>query len=74
MNNNEKETKKNGRNYWFDHVRKTRKKMSRGKKIPVKHRDAMREASTTWPALKKKLLKKIERAQKKLKSDGVVKL
>ena len=74
MNNNEQERKKTMRNHWFDHVRKTRKKMSRGKKIPVEHRDAMKEASTTWPALKKKLLKKIERAQKKLKSDGVVKL
>ena len=74
MNNKEKETEKNGRNYWFDHVRKTRKKMSRGKKTQCSHKAAMVEASTSWPAAKKKLLNKIKRSQKKLKSDGVVKL
>jgi hypothetical protein len=67
-------TGKTMRNHWFEHVAKTRKKLSRGKKEGMTHRVAMTEASQTWPAVKKKLLNKISRAQKKLKSDGVVKL
>ena len=74
MNNNEQVTKKTMRNHWFDHVRKTRKKMSRGKKVQCSHRDAMVEASTTWPTMRKKVLNKTKRTQKKQKSDGVVKL
>ena len=67
-------TGKTMRNHWFEYVAKIRKKLSRGKKGGITHRDAMSEASQTWPAAKQKLLNKISRAQKKLKSDGVVKL
>ena len=60
---------------WFEHVRKTRKKMSRGKKDQVSHVDAMKEASVTWAVVKSKLVKKRERevrklAKEKLKGDA----
>lgn len=52
---------------WFEHVRKTRKKMSKGLKGGklVSHREAMKSASESWPALKIRLLRKIERQRKK---------
>ena len=74
MTINETAPTKTMRHHWFEHVAKTRKKLSRGKKGGVTHRVAMSEASPTWPAVKKKLLNKINRTKKKLKSDGVVKL
>lgn len=49
---------------WFDHVRKTRKKLTRDLKQPVTHREAMQKASTTWPEIKEKLVKKRVRAEK----------
>jgi len=49
---------------WFDHVRKTRKKLTRELKQPVTHREAMQKASTTWPEIKEKLVKKRVRAEK----------
>ena len=49
---------------WFDHVRKTRKKLTRDLKQPVTHREAMQKASTTWPEIKEKLVKKRIRAEK----------
>ena len=52
------------RQEWFLYVAKTRKRMIRKSKEPVSHRDAMKEASTTWPNEKKKLLRKIKREQK----------
>ena len=51
---------------WFEHVQKTRKKLSRGKKQPITHVAAMKEASVTWPTVKAKLIKKRERECKKL--------
>ena len=53
------------RSYWFEHVRKTRKKMSRESKDGVTHQAAMRQASTTWETEKAKLVKKLKRAEKK---------
>ena len=53
------------RTAWFDHVRKTREKESRGKKDKVTHREAMKLASTTWPGIKAKLQRKAERERKK---------
>ena len=53
------------RKHWFEYVRKTRKKMARGKKEPVSHRDAMKEASQSWAAEKAKLLKRIARENRK---------
>ena len=55
------------RSAWFDHVRKTREKESRGKKVKVTHREAMKIASASWPAIKAKLQRKAEREKKKLK-------
>ena len=53
---------------WFEHVRKTRKKMSKGLKQGklIPHRDAMKAASQSWPSIKAKLQKKIGRQKKKL--------
>ena len=51
--------------HWFEHVRKTRKKLSRETKVSVTHREAMQKASTTWPDVKEKLVKKRDRIQKK---------
>ena len=53
------------RSHWFEHVAKTRKKLSKGQKKQVSHRESMRVASTTWPEIKIKLEKKIKRAEKK---------
>ena len=53
------------RQSWFEHVKKTRKKMSKGKKDQVSHREAMRIASTTWGVEKAKLVKKKEREARK---------
>ena len=54
------------RSDWFAHVNKTRKKMSRGSKEQVPHKDAMKAASITWPKEKEKLLKKRKREARKL--------
>ncbi len=51
------------RNYWFEHVAKTRKKLVRARKQPVSHREAMREASVTWTGIKDRVRKKMKRAQ-----------
>jgi 6-phosphogluconolactonase/glucosamine-6-phosphate isomerase/deaminase len=67
-------TNKTMRNHWFEHVAKTRKKMSRGKKETISHRAAMTEASQTWPNAKKKILNKIKRSQKIPKATGIMKL
>ena len=60
-------SKKTMRNSWFDHVAKTRKKMSKGLEKPVAHREAMRKASESWPSEKIKLIKKQKRAARKKK-------
>ena len=54
------------RKCWFEHVRKTRKKLSKGKKELVSHRDAMSKASVTWPKEKAKIERKLKREAKKL--------
>lgn len=53
------------RSAWFDHVKKTREKESRVQKTNVTHREAMKLASQTWPTIKAKLQKKLEREKKK---------
>lgn len=52
---------------WFEHVRKTRKQMSKGMKGGklVSHREAMKQASQTWAVLKVKLQKKVARMKRK---------
>jgi len=52
------------RSEWFEHVRKTRSKMST-KKTPCSHRDAMRKASETWQKTKSKIIRKRARELKK---------
>lgn len=64
MNNKEKVTM---RHQWFYHVKKTRKKMSKGLEKPVPHREAMRKASESWAVQKAKLIKAEKRAAKKRK-------
>ena len=62
------------RHHWFNHVAKRRKQLTRARKTAVSHREAMREASTTWQPIKERLQKKIARAKKraarKLKDDA----
>ena len=52
------------RKAWFDYVRKTRVKLSRGKKEKCSHRDAMKAASEGWVLQKVKVARKIARAKK----------
>ena len=49
------------RNHWFDHVAKTRKKLTRARKQPITHREAMRGASVTWTAIKDRVRKRMVR-------------
>ena len=60
------EKPKTMRNYWFEHVRKTRKKMSKGKDKPANQKDAMTQASVTWPEAREKVKKKLDREKKRL--------
>ena len=52
------------RQLWFDHVNKTRKKAGT-KKDPCSHREAMKIASSTWPAIKTRIVKRRARDAKK---------
>ena len=63
------QTKRTMRQEWFEHVRKTRAKMSRGKKEPVSHRLAMQHASTTWGDAKVKIERRNKREAKKLSKE-----
>jgi hypothetical protein len=60
------------RNHWFEHVRKIRKKMSKGQPQLSSHRDAMKKASETWPDLKVKLKKKLAREKKRVDKDKIL--
>jgi len=53
------------RSAWFDHVRKTRKKLTRERKEAVSHREAMSIASTSWEIEKKRYARKIAREKRK---------
>ena len=53
------------RKLWFEHVHKTRRKMQRRDKKAT-HRQAMKEASTTWPKEKVKIQNRIKREARKL--------
>ena len=54
---------KSMRKEWFEHVAKTRKRMST-KKNPCSHRDAMRKASETWSKAKSKIMRSRAKAAK----------
>ena len=51
------------RKAWLEHVGKTRKKENRGSKT-CSYREAMKIASTTWPAEKKKLERRLKKDSK----------
>ncbi len=53
------------RNHWFEFVAKTRKRLQRGNKQKVTHREAMRQASVAWVTEKEKVKRKLARAAKK---------
>ena len=57
--------KKTMRNYWFDFVAATRRKLSRKEKKTVSHKLAMQEASKLWPKEKLKILNRIRREERK---------
>ena len=52
------------RKAWFDYVKKTRAKMSRGKKEKCSHREAMKAASQGWVTEKVKVARRLARAKK----------
>ena len=53
------------RQHWFDHVRRTRVKLTKKTKENVSHREAMKVASDSWQAEKQKIQRSIKRAAKK---------
>ena len=57
--------KKTMRNYWFEFVAATRRKLTRKEKKPVSHKQAMQEASKLWPKEKLKIQNKLRRAERK---------
>ena len=65
MENKKQPNKSSMRSHWFDHVRKTRKRLSKGKDV-CSHRRAMAEASTTWGVEKAKIQKKVAREARKV--------
>ena len=67
------EKPKTMRNHWFEHVRKTRKKLSKGKPEPISHKEAMTLASATWPEARIKCKQKILREKKKLEKASKIK-
>ena len=52
------------RKKWFEHVKKTRKKLQRKDKGTT-HRAAMKAASVTWPQEKVKIQNKIKREERR---------
>ena len=54
---------KSMRSQWFEHVAKTRKKMSK-KGAKATHQDAMKAASGTWAKEKIKIEKRLRREDK----------
>ena len=64
MENKKQPNKSSMRSHWFDHVRKTRKRLSKGKDV-CSHRRAMAEASTTWAVEKAKIQKRMVREARK---------
>ena len=68
MENEQVEPKKTVSNVmrkaWFEFVRKTRTKMSRGKKEKASHREAMKQASEGWAVEKAKIARRLARAKK----------
>ena len=59
------------RKLWFEHVSKTRRKMQRTNKGAT-HRDAMKEASVTWPKEKVKIQNKQKRESRRLEKENKI--
>ena len=59
------EKPKTMRQEWFEHVKKTRAKISKKNKENVSHREAMKIASVSWAAEKVKIEKSHKRLAKK---------
>ena len=59
------EKKINMRQLWFEHVRKTRVKLTKKTKTNVSHRDAMKAASDNWAVEKEKIQRRLKREAKK---------
>ena len=59
------------RKMWFEHVSKTRRKMQRTNKGAT-HRDAMKEASVTWPKEKVKIQNKHKRESRRLEKENKI--
>ena len=53
------------RKLWFEHVSKTRRRLQRKQKDAT-HRQAMKEASISWPKEKIKIQNRIKREARKL--------
>ena len=53
------------RKLWFEHVSKTRRRLQRKQKDAT-HRQAMKEASISWPKEKVKIQNRIKREARKL--------
>ena len=68
MENEQVQTKKpvsnKMRKAWFEFVRKTRTKMSRGQKEKASHREAMKKASEGWAMEKAKIARRLAREKK----------
>ena len=63
------------RQHWFDHVRRTRVKLTKKTKENGSHREAMKIASDSWPAEKQKIERANKRAvNKKAKGKKIVKV
>ena len=61
------------RKLWFEHVAKTRRKLQRTNKEAT-HRDAMKEASVTWPKEKVKVQNRIKREQRRAEKETKAKV
>ena len=59
------------RKLWFEPVSKTRRKMQRTNKGAT-HRDAMKEASVTWPKEKVKIQNKHKRESRRLEKENKI--
>ena len=53
------------RKEWFNFVAVVRKRLTRKRKAPISHRDAMKEAALLWPKEKVKIMNRRKRNARK---------
>ena len=58
------------RKLWFEYVNKTRRRLQRKDKSAT-HRQAMKEASITWPKEKARIQNRIKREARKLEKERI---